>query len=282
MAHTKNQMLSLSTMRCLTVIISLASTSVDALSCRVKPVSRSNHISRLRYTSGADNEHTLHRTEGSNGWWNSIFSREEPSPADDYLEFLERRYNRILHDDNDTEQQHAGSKRGFSVLQWLYEDSEQPEGSSHAKHSKEDDALYVLGVANLASKRLLQKHHLLDQVAVTRETPESLSKKKSAIDAEILVTPTRAVSKPLVGLLHQIALLRQFIIQHETRSLSSATKFLMRKMFTTGRACQKLFHMGGAKVTWTVTLAALAAALSIVIHPLGRAVAAQGASSFRP
>jgi hypothetical protein len=178
-----------SAMGYLTMIAALAPSSVSALSGRLNAVSTRSNAAKwpLGYTSGAEHENTMQRTPSSaNGWWNSIFAREEASPADDYLEFLEKRYSRILHDDK--EEQQGSSKKGFNVLQWLYHGGE-ADASQH-KH-KEDDALYVLGVANLASKRLLQKHHLLDHASLKKEeeSPEPSFNKAFAIDAEIVTTP---------------------------------------------------------------------------------------------
>lgn len=67
--------------------------------------------------------------------------------VDEYLEFLDKRYNR-MRDTNGPQ----SKKKSFSVLKWLGQENhtEPP--------SEETDALYALGVAGLASERLLQKH----------------------------------------------------------------------------------------------------------------------------
>jgi hypothetical protein len=276
-----------STMGYLTMIVALAPCSIAAFSGRLSPVSSRSRAAKwhLEYTSGADHENTIQRTTSSHtsGWWNSIFAREESSPADDYLEFLEKRYSRILHDDNEEQpgSSSSSSKKSFNVLQWLYQGEEAE--ANQPKH-REDDALYVLGVANLASKRLLQKHHLLNHVKEEVESSEISFNKESAIDAEIVVTPTSEaiVGKPVVKLWHQMVLSRQRMIQRQTRSIRFATNFLLSKMLLTGSACQKLFQMGGGKLTWTVTLAAVAAALSLALNPLFRVISAHAANNLRP
>jgi len=93
------------------------------------------------------------------GWFHK--QEEEPAPSqeqqvvDDYLEFLDRRYHR-LHDEKESR---------FSAWNWLMQGSGQEPLTVQADHIH-DDALYVLGVANLASRKLLQKHHKLHRQAL--------------------------------------------------------------------------------------------------------------------
>lgn len=102
-------------------------------------------------------------------WWriDSIMkSRDEIPPEqqniDEYLEFLDRRYNR-LHQDEDDYQHNRKSQGRVGVntaWNWIFDTSSsesQPQCLHQAMH---EDALYVLGVAELASARLLQKHQV--------------------------------------------------------------------------------------------------------------------------
>ena len=110
-------------------------------------------------------------------WWNAIISKaassaeeshneshfESPNSQvrlDDYLESIDRRYKRLHHNELPVP---TTAMPGFtSAWKWLkqgYSDGSEPQAHS-TKDPKEEDALYVLGLAELASADLLQKHHL--------------------------------------------------------------------------------------------------------------------------
>lgn len=96
---------------------------------------------------------------------------------DDYLESIDRRYKRLHEDDvkpcrkKNTNDKSTG---GFtSALHWLTHHSDSS-SCELEEQRKQEDALYVLGLADLASSRLLQRHHL--------PVPESKVNKSIAID----------------------------------------------------------------------------------------------------
>lgn len=72
---------------------------------------------------------------------------KEQQSIDEYLEFLDKRYNRLHCDEKK-------DKKGYTPWNWLFENR-----TLHQSQSQED-ALFVLGLAELASSRLLQKHHI--------------------------------------------------------------------------------------------------------------------------
>jgi hypothetical protein len=106
----------------------------------------------------------------------------EQDNVDAYLEFLDRRYRRLHSDDREEEvaQQQAQVKKNktmknnnqkksgtFSAIDWLVNGGNNGNDSSDfndvaasTTRQQQADALYVLGVAGLASQKLLQKHHL--------------------------------------------------------------------------------------------------------------------------
>ena len=93
---------------------------------------------------------------------NSVIAGQRDIPKeqrniDDYLEFLDRRYNR-LHSDETPAEMKVENKKAMSLAWNRLFDESQPNTRS-LNQSVHEDALYVLGVAELASKRLLQKHH---------------------------------------------------------------------------------------------------------------------------
>jgi hypothetical protein len=84
------------------------------------------------------------------------------------LEFLDRRYRRLHSDDKKEEkaqsklQVSSSSRKGksFSAMEWLTNGGSNNANILSTTKEQEEDALYVLGVAGLASEKLLQKHHL--------------------------------------------------------------------------------------------------------------------------
>jgi len=100
-----------------------------------------------------------------NGWRTIIRGRinndqnllsevNEQFVVDKYLESIERRYKRVHQSETNEDQ----SNRGFtSAWSWLTANKSSLD-EEHIERTT-DDALYVLGLADLASARLLQKHH---------------------------------------------------------------------------------------------------------------------------
>ncbi len=87
---------------------------------------------------------------------------EEQENVDAYLEFLDRRYRR-LHSDDEEEQKvesNHGNTKPFSAIDWLTNGGNVNAKIEATTREQQQDALYVLGVAGLASQKLLQKHHL--------------------------------------------------------------------------------------------------------------------------
>jgi hypothetical protein len=83
--------------------------------------------------------------------------REQQYVLDDYLESIDRRYKRLKKVDKSSKEENKGSGGFTNALQWLT----QSESSSDTKEKrKQEDALYVFGLAELASTRLLQQHQL--------------------------------------------------------------------------------------------------------------------------
>eukprot|EP00547_Thalassionema_nitzschioides_P000336 CAMPEP_0194198856 /NCGR_PEP_ID=MMETSP0156-20130528/80_1 /TAXON_ID=33649 /ORGANISM="Thalassionema nitzschioides, Strain L26-B" /LENGTH=212 /DNA_ID=CAMNT_0038923685 /DNA_START=116 /DNA_END=754 /DNA_ORIENTATION=+ len=124
--------------------------SVSALSL---PSSRT----ALSYSNGVQ---TMESTKTSDkGFWSNVFpnrqrdNNPEQESVDEYLEFLDRRYNRLRHE----EEEETAPARVWS-WGWLMDDNNKPENV--AQQVQQNDALYALGVAELASEKLLQKHHI--------------------------------------------------------------------------------------------------------------------------
>lgn len=125
----------------------------------------SEPIRKYRYQKY--NSEISHARSSLNDAWNNFFrdhlnsdenSSEETNQqfvVDKYLESIERRYRRVHQTELTDDTNHRGLNSAWT---WLTADE------SALKHVEKqrslDDALHVLGLAELASARLLQKHHL--------------------------------------------------------------------------------------------------------------------------
>merc|ERR1711956_118388 len=75
--------------------------------------------------------------------------------VDEYLESIDRRYKRV----HQGETKDDRSQRGFTSA-WAWLTADESSLIEEETHRNEEDALSVLGLAELASLRLLHKHHL--------------------------------------------------------------------------------------------------------------------------
>eukprot|EP00555_Chaetoceros_dichaeta_P003661 CAMPEP_0198249454 /NCGR_PEP_ID=MMETSP1447-20131203/985_1 /TAXON_ID=420782 /ORGANISM="Chaetoceros dichaeta, Strain CCMP1751" /LENGTH=295 /DNA_ID=CAMNT_0043934099 /DNA_START=185 /DNA_END=1072 /DNA_ORIENTATION=+ len=75
--------------------------------------------------------------------------------VDEYLESIDRRYKRVHQDETKDDR----SQRGFTSA-WAWLTADESSLIEEETHRNEEDALSVLGLAELASLRLLHKHHL--------------------------------------------------------------------------------------------------------------------------
>lgn len=101
-------------------------------------------------TSEVDQRQANHRKERE-----ELRDPEEQCDLDSYLEFLDRRYNR-LH--GTVGHREDGRKDLFLAWNWLFDGVSSSKRSGAPSLQSHDNALYALDVAKLASNRLLQKH----------------------------------------------------------------------------------------------------------------------------
>lgn len=141
---------------------------------------------------------------------------EEQDNVDAYLEFLDRRYRR-LHDDDKEEkeqqqqttqaqskQQESKIAKSFSAMDWLMNGNNNSNVVASTREQQED-ALYVLGVAGLASVKLLQKHHLPTSTSTKTISPERTSNEVATATALGTTTTTiHACIEKVVELKEQI------------------------------------------------------------------------------
>lgn len=119
--------------------------------------------------------------------------QEEQYVIDAYLESIDRRYKR-LHE-TDTQSSKKNPAGGFTnALQWLTHGSES--WTDAEEQRKQEDGIYMLGLAGLASERLLQRHHLpIPELKVNKSMLTDLGIKKESI-AFLTQPSTSEVSVP--------------------------------------------------------------------------------------
>mmetsp|Transcript_18048 Transcript_18048/g.25500 ORF Transcript_18048/g.25500 Transcript_18048/m.25500 type:complete len:356 (-) Transcript_18048:282-1349(-) len=142
---------------------------------------KSNYFSLKFRDSDEDQSRAYIVQNGQHSWWNALYRRSvchgsgprnvtirdsvtassdlQPETQqyvlDNYLESIDKRYKRLHQGER---KEDTSSQKGFTnALKWIMH----MESSSQLEElKKQEDALYVLGLAELASNRLLQKHHL--------------------------------------------------------------------------------------------------------------------------
>ena len=242
---------------------------------------RSSAVStRLQYSDGSDESTSSSPLK----WLNTILPSQrnednEQESVDEYLEFLDRRYRR-LHSKEDEE-----SKKSFSALDWLKQGSPSRHDLVASKQQKED-ALYVLGVAGLASQKLLQRHHRLveDQEVDARQVSRTTTTME-VMDADIVqVGPVSSLIKtivvPFVRFLyvaqHRKDIFFKSQLQRLSRSSRSAVRMVARALVYGPMATAKaVLEVGGGKKTLAVTFAA-AGTILLLLRPVIQAMLTEG------
>eukprot|EP00545_Synedropsis_sp_CCMP1620_P014000 CAMPEP_0119002980 /NCGR_PEP_ID=MMETSP1176-20130426/273_1 /TAXON_ID=265551 /ORGANISM="Synedropsis recta cf, Strain CCMP1620" /LENGTH=318 /DNA_ID=CAMNT_0006954529 /DNA_START=61 /DNA_END=1017 /DNA_ORIENTATION=- len=193
--------------------------------------------------------------------WTNIFPTPKPESeqevVDEYLEFLDRRYHR-LHDEEET----SSTVKPFSTWGWLTDNSSREVSYDAAK--SHEDALFVLGVAELASVELLQKHHIVVE-SVTTDTVIDTKASSSGLFG--------SVSKPSTSILQKLKNRRRdLIVYQETqmkRVLALSVKTAVTapsRIATTAKAVWK--HSGG-KNTIALSVSMLTAAFFFLSAVVG-------------
>lgn len=138
-----------------TVTFSITLVLITISSVTALTPSRSSSRTALAYSNGIHNTETPTRV----GFWSNLFPSNrrqvsEQDGVDEYLEFLDRRYNRLRVDEIES------SPVRISAWGWLMDDNNKPHPITEKMRKQKNDALYALGVAELASEKLLQKHQI--------------------------------------------------------------------------------------------------------------------------
>jgi hypothetical protein len=259
---------------------------------------RSFASTRLYSRAGNDGESAAGATDDQQEkagarWWQSVVSvQQAPAPTevdkeqeavDEYLEFLDKRYKR-LHENEKKMAEPAPKK--FSALKWLTGDE-----NDLVSQQEQEDALHVLGVAGLASERLLQKHQATLQQHKRRETVQEKKESPVVIDAVIEDVSQDVVVKTSPENRHALLLVtlrsvlkgisdrRKALISFQEKKLLSAMSLTLKAASKAPvKAGRALWNLGGGKKTVALTASVVFASF-LVIRPVAHAMLREASHS---
>jgi hypothetical protein len=226
---------------------------------------------RLLYRDGDELDIEMReqdKTTSTNAWWNpfaatALKSQTATSDVDEYLEFLERRYQRLHEDQGRTEVK-------FSALKWLKQEDGELNQQQH------ENVLYALGVAGLASERLLHKHQ-----------PHQLkSYEPAAVDVQVVKTASTKPQAPVLATLvaarlspafRKLMLQRKLLIRYQSLKLKAfATMLLKAAINMPVKASKSLLKMSGGKRNLIYTASLMATVFVVLLRPVVQTIVSEG------
>jgi hypothetical protein len=176
-----------------------------------------------------------------------------------------------LHGEESKSEATAGA---FSALNWLK--LSDPVAEAASSQQVQEDALYVMGVAGLASKKLLHKHQI----------PIDSSKELKSAGAAPLTVEAVQDEGPIEAMIckHGIASSARNILSRIGNARRSLHQFQGRKLKQIGSAAlkapvfvtKKLVDMGGGKQNIKYTLALTVALTFVLVRPAAQFIANEG------
>jgi hypothetical protein len=217
---------------------------------------------------------------------------ETSKMVDEYLEFLDRRYNRLYSSDSNPSSV-ANNQANiiklpmpFSALGWLYQTSAEtaiPTTTAAASpiHNTNDDALYALGVAGLASQRLLQKRHMAPVAPSVVATPPTSSPTmaQAALQSSSSTTATTRLATIVAVLaehMEPIKEARQRLLRFEQQKATAMVRAVFKAV---PRALVRAWKLGGGGKNVAVAATLLTAVSLVLLRPMISSVLSAGASS---
>ena len=211
------------------------------------------------------------------GWWSTVLDPvispvgddKEQQKVDEYLEFLDKRYHR-LHD-VETKRVKLKAAKSFPVLEWLMDNGQKD--TSYESEQSHENALFVLGVAELASTRLLQKHHI----------PVKEPDRRPVIDTMAYTIPLQSNgsrlfgdhSKPVTSFLDGIRAQRRALIVFQGKQLKNllALTLTIAQQAPTklARTIMAIWKHGGGRKTLALSVGLLSACF-VLLRPVATGV----------
>ncbi|KAG7352718.1 hypothetical protein IV203_008766 [Nitzschia inconspicua] len=287
----------------------------------------------LHYSSTSSNDDS---SSSQSRWWKTLLSpadssalspssstatassasgeASEQETVDAYLEFLDRRYRRLHSDEEEARKRKQSTIKAsnsntkpipFSAMDWLMNGST---SNSVSTEQQQEDALYVLGVAGLASQKLLQKHHLRSAVPPSVGDASggaaAASKNEDAIEVFAETSPEeddlsslinfpsqifiKKVLVPLIRAVYIVQRRKDQVVQRIQSTVGAfVTKAAQRVVHPVARRVRQgpkaivesLLEIGGGRRNLTFTLAC-AYATVVLLRPILQAAVTE--ASVRP
>ena len=194
---------------------------------------------------------------------------DEQQKVDEYLEFLDKRYHRL----HDVEAKRVSLKaaKTFPVLDWLIVNGQKD--ASYDSDLTHENALYVLGVAELASTRLLQKHHI----------PVKGPDRHPAIDTMAYTIPLQSrqshlfgdLTKPTTSVLDSIRAHRRALIAFQGKQLKNlfglGITMVLQAPTKLAHTLKAIWKHGGGRKTSALSLGVLSACI-VLLRPVAAVV----------
>lgn len=190
---------------------------------------------------------------------------EDQSEIDEYLEFLDRRYNRL-----------RGESRERSISSSIvYPESVVSSPNDSVTCNENEDALSALGVAGLASRRLRQKFEKMyhptvvpgNSMVVPTATLLMAGGVPSVRTLSIVWASTLSVANVFV-------LLQRRLVKNQNNRLFTLVTFLSKDVnFDAARSARAVWRMGGGKNNLSWTLAVMSALFMLLLKPISLAMA---------
>jgi hypothetical protein len=159
--------------------------------------------------------------------------QEQQYVLDDYLESIDRRYRRLHESDEPPAETNKGTGGFTNALHWL---THSEPSSASEEQRKQEDAIYVLGLADLASTRLLQQHNLpIPQSKVNKSIVIDIGFKNDSLDlvneaTAVNEAPERQPSKSTVATPSTSNITRAALILQMLRRVQIQRIFELSKM----------------------------------------------------
>lgn len=238
------------------------------------PNARIFSSTRLNYRYGDEEDTSEHRHEhqqvaaglGLGRFWKrdtvSVEEEEKQNQVDEYLEWIDRRYNRLHSDEKE-----SSSK---STWNWLMNSP-----SNEEEQSTQEDALHVLGLAELASDRLLQKYHLQHQNEAVRsgvviDTTSSIVSDMTPHQHSLL-SDSAVVLSPFVdagvAVVRTMKSRQKALNRLKREKFRMALRFGIRTIKNVPKSLSRLYKMGGGNKTLSMTFSA-AIVFFFIMRPL--------------
>ena len=156
-----------------------------------------------------------------------------------------------------------------------------PTDATHVQHNHED-ALYVLGVAGLASKKLLQKHHIPIAEASSIPNNEQVQQdasssfkdgKSKAIDVGFTAIPSTPLTETFVQAFLRVSKSRKAFIRYQSSRIRAAFLLLIRGPI---QMIRSFWKFGGGKDNIAKTVSITIASVYIVFRMVAYVIANEG------